>query len=124
MLDFNFSKKSLILTTAVRSSVWPSSSHKNCSNDSLKLKICSAEAETLLLPRELTMVEPTSHFSSYLSAPELPHIFQCLVFTSLSYAFLSLASSVNVWQKKFFQLKAKYPIFHFLDLDGKILNLI
>ena len=24
----------------------------------------------------------------------------------------------------FFQLKAKYPVFHFLDLDGKILNLI
>ena len=24
----------------------------------------------------------------------------------------------------FFQLKAKYPVFHFLDLDGTILNLI
>ena len=39
--------------------------------------------------------------------------------------FLCLASSVNIWLKYFFfQLKAKYPVFHFLDLDGTILNLI
>ena len=39
--------------------------------------------------------------------------------------FLCLASSVNVRQKyRFFKLKAKCPVFHFLDLSGAILNLI
>ena len=39
--------------------------------------------------------------------------------------FSCLASSANVWQKFFFfQLKAKYPVFHFLDLNGAISNLI
>ena len=39
--------------------------------------------------------------------------------------FLSLASSVNIWQKYCcFQVKAEYLFFHFLDLDGTILNLI
>ena len=72
----------------MRSSVWPSSIHKNCSNDSFKLKISSAEAETLLIPRELAMAEPALYFNSYLSAPELPHVSQCLVFTPLDYSFL------------------------------------
>ena len=38
--------------------------------------------------------------------------------------FLCLVSSVNVQQKELFYLKAKYLVFHFLDLDGTILNLI
>ena len=40
--------------------------------------------------------------------------------------FLCLASSVNVQQKLFFflKLKAKCPVFLFLDLSGTILNLI
>ena len=37
---------------------------------------------------------------------------------------LCLSSSVNWHKYFFFQLKAKYPIFHFLGLDGTILNLI
>ena len=67
------------------SSAWPSSSHKNCSNDSFKLKISSTEAGKLLIPRELAIVEPALYFISYLSVPELPHVSQCPVFTPLDY---------------------------------------
>ena len=41
--------------------------------------------------------------------------------TFLCLAFLCL---LNIQQSWFFKVKAKYPVFHFLDLDGTILNLI
>ena len=50
--------------------------------------------------------------------------FKILVKSRGGGTFLCLSLSVNVWQKQFFYLKAKYPVFHFLDLDGTILNLI
>ena len=81
-------------TAAVRGSDWPSSSQKNCSNDSLQLKICSAEAEALLIPRELAMVEPALYFITYQSVPELPHVSQCLAFTPLDYTACSCRTNV------------------------------
>ena len=82
----------------MRGSDWPSSSHRNCCNDSLQLKICSAEAEALLMPRELAMVEPALYFIlyTYLSVPELPHVSQCLAFTPLDYT--ACSSRTNVFQ--------------------------
>ena len=51
--------------------------------------------------------------------------FKILVKSRGGGTFLSLASSVNVWQKQFFfQLKAEYLAFHFLDLSETILNLM
>ena len=53
------------------------------------------------------------------------YFFRILVKPRRGGTFLCLASSVNVLQKYFcFHLKAKYPAFHFLDLDETILNLI
>ena len=53
------------------------------------------------------------------------YFFRILVKPRRGSTFLCLASSVNVLQKYFcFHLKAKYPAFHFLDLDETILNLI
>ena len=40
------------------------------------------------------------------------------------YIFKSSIVSKRLTEVIFFQLKAKYPAFHFLDLDGTILNLI
>ena len=40
------------------------------------------------------------------------------------YTFKSSIISKRLTEVIFFQLKAKYPAFHFLDLDGTILNLI
>ena len=51
------------------------------------------------------------------------HDFKVLVKSRGGGTFLCLASSVN-FQKNFFWLKAKCPVFYFLDLDGEILNLI
>ena len=50
--------------------------------------------------------------------------FQILVKSRGGGTFLSLASSVNVRNLFFFQLKTEYLVFHFLDLNGTILNLI
>ena len=53
------------------------------------------------------------------------YFFRILVKPRRGSTFLCLASSVKVLQKYFcFHLKAKYPAFHFLDLDETILNLI
>ena len=50
--------------------------------------------------------------------------FKILVKSRRGGTFLSVALSVNVCQKYFFQLKAKYLVFNFLGLDVTILNLI
>ena len=56
--------------------------------------------------------------------PFMGYDFQILVKSRGGGIFLSLASSVKVWQEYFFfQLKAKYLVFHFFDLDGTIFNL-
>ena len=67
-----------------------------------------------------------SYFSgNFLLSFLLWYDFKILVKSRGGGTFLYLASSVNIQQKQFFfQLKAKYPIFHFLDLDRTILNLI
>ena len=41
------------------------------------------------------MVEPASYFSSYVSVPELPHVFQCPVFTPLDYT-VFLGQTLNL----------------------------
>ena len=85
----------------MRLSAWRSSSQKNCSNDSRKLKICSAEAETVLFPRELTMIEPVLYFISYLSVPELPPSFSMShfypIWLYLLYCICGIAASWEIW---------------------------
>ena len=67
-----------------------------------------------------------SYFSgNFLLSFLLWYDFKILVKSRGGGTFLSLASSVNVWQKQFFfQLKAEYLAFHFLDLSETILNLM
>ena len=43
------------------------------------------------------MVEPASYFSSYVSVPELPHVFQRPVFTPLDYTYQYLTWEICVF---------------------------
>ena len=64
-------------------------------------------------------------------APIFPRIFFCHSIYGMALRFLSIQGEgvhFYVCERSageiFFQLKAKYPVFHFGDLDGTILNLI
>ena len=66
-----------------------------------------------------------SHFSSNLLLSFLSwHDFKILVKSRGVHTFLCLALSVNVQLKHFLKLKAKCPVFYFLDLNVGILNLV
>ena len=103
-----------------------SSSHVNYEIFRVSLLKSVLPCLTNQAPRFISRGIDRSYFSgNFLLSFLLWYDFKILVKSRGGGTFLSLASSVNVWQKQFFfQLKAEYLAFHFLDLSETILNLM